>query len=105
MNSSFLATSVALLTSWILFSNWFIDALISPNNCGTGHCTRSVDEGAASVCAHIYSGSPLVIEWSEWVSTSSSIGGAGVILNLISVGKRVRTSVLDMQSCINYTNC
>jgi hypothetical protein len=68
-----------------LFSSWSVEALISPNNCDAGHCTRSVDEGVASVGARIYRGSMLVVEWSERVSTSSSIGGAGAILNLRSL--------------------
>jgi len=90
-NCSFLAISTDL-------SAWSIDALIRPNKCGADHCTRLVG-------TRHYSGSPLPVEWSEWFSTSSSFGGAGAILNLISAGKRVITVVLAMQSCINSTHC
>jgi hypothetical protein len=82
-----------------------MDDLIRPNKCGTGHYTRSTDEIATSVATCHYSGSPLPVEWSERVSTSSSIGGTGVIINLSSPGKRVRTLFLAMQSCINSAHC
>jgi hypothetical protein len=95
-NYSFLARSNELLASWSHCSSWSVEALISPNNCDAGHCTRSVAKGAASVGALICRGSLLDIEWSEWVSTSSSVGGTGAILNLRFVGKSVRTSVLVM---------
>jgi hypothetical protein len=98
-------SSAELSVSWSLFSSWSVEALISPNNCDAGHCTRSVDDGATSVGALHWSGNPLPVEWSERVSTSSSVGGAGAILNLRSAGKSVRTSVLVMQRCINCAHC
>ena len=67
--------------------------------------TRFVAKGAASVGSLVCRGSPLAVEWSKWVSTSSSIGGAGVILSLRSSGRSVSTSILVMQSCINSAHC
>jgi hypothetical protein len=64
-----------------------------------------VDEGVASLGACVYSGSQLVVECSEWVSTSSSVNGSSAILNLSTEGKRVRTYVLAMHSCINSVHC
>jgi len=103
-NPSFLTTSTEFSTSWILFSNWSFDALISPNKCFDGHCTKSADEGATSMGARVCSGSALAIECFEWVYTSSSLDGPGTILNLSTEGKRFRTSIMAMHSFINYAH-
>jgi hypothetical protein len=61
----------------------------------------STDEGVASLGARVYNGSPLAVECFERVSISSFVGGPVIILNLSATGKRVRTSILAMQSCIS----
>jgi hypothetical protein len=63
-------------------------------------------EGVVSLGGQTYSGIPLVIEFSEGFSTSSSpVNGPGEILNFNTDGRRVITFVLAKQSCNNYAHC
>jgi hypothetical protein len=65
-----------------------------------------VEYGVASMGSRVYSGSPLVIECSEGVSTSSSpVDVPGTSVNLKVDGKSVRTFVLARRSCSNYAQC
>jgi hypothetical protein len=101
----FLVISTDISAFWSICSNWPVDGLIRKNKCSPDHCTGLAGEKIVPVGTRHCSGSPLPIEWSEKVSTSSSIGGAGVILNLSSTGKIFITFVLAMKSYINFAHC